>query len=275
MTVEFEELDFQKTPLGDISLRRRSELRLAGKIVYEVKLGDEFLMSSLFTDAEIQLAKLGLAALEGPDLDIVVGGLGLGYTAAAVLEDPSVASLMVIEVMEPVIDWHRRGLVPLGKKLVSDPRCTLVHADFFELAAASGGGFSAATPSTAVPDAVLPPPSLESGAALTPASLQSDAAAPARLVHAVLLDIDHSPSHWLNPENSAFYRLPALRSLADKIYPGGIFGLWSNDPPDAEFTRLLDTVFQSSESHIVTFPNPYTGGESSSTIYMARKSGVG
>lgn len=243
MTVEFEELDFQQTSLGDISLRRRSELRLAGKIVYEVKLGDEFLMSSLFTEAEIQLAKLGLAALEGSDLDIVVGGLGLGYTAAAVLEDPSVASLMVIEVMEPVIDWHRRGLVPLGKKLVSDPRCTLVHADFFALAAASGGGF--------------------------------DRAAPDRLVHAVLLDIDHSPSHWLNPGNSAFYTARALRQLADKLRPGGIFGLWSNDPPDAEFTRMLDSVFQSSESHIVTFANPYTGGESSSTIYLAHKGGVG
>jgi hypothetical protein len=257
MTLEFEELDFQETPLGDISLRRRPELRLAGKIVYEVKLGDEFLMSSLFTDAEIQLARLGLAALKGSDLDIVVGGLGLGYTAAAVLEDPSVASLMVVEVMEPVIDWHRRSLVPLGKKLVSDPRCTLVHADFFELAASSGG-FSTAAP----------------GAALTPASLQSDAAAPARLVHAVLLDIDHSPSHWLSPGNSAFYRLPALGKLADKLHPGGIFGLWSNDPPDAEFARLLDTVFQSSQSHIVTFANPYTGGESSSTIYVARKRGV-
>ncbi len=87
MKVEFEELDFQETPLGDISLRRRSELKLAGKIVYEVKLGDEFLMSSLFTDGEIQLAQLGLAALEGSDLDIVVGGLGLGYTAAAALEE--------------------------------------------------------------------------------------------------------------------------------------------------------------------------------------------
>jgi spermidine synthase len=243
MRVEFEELDFQETPLGDISLRRRSELRLAGKIVYEVKLGDEFLMSSLFTDAEIQLAKLGLAALEGSNLDIVVGGLGLGYTAAAALEDPSVGSLTVIEVMEAVIDWHRRGLVPLGKELVSDPRCTLVHADFFALAASPDGGFNAA--------------------------------APARLVHAVLLDIDHSPSHWLNPGNSAFYTAPALENLADKLHPGGIFGLWSNDPPDAEFTRLLDSVFQSSESHIVTFPNPYTGGESSSTIYVARKSGVG
>ena len=240
MTFEFEELDFQKTPLGEISLRRRAEPRLEGEILYEVKLGDEFLMSSLFTNAEIQLARLGVAALEGTCLDIVVGGLGLGYTASAALEDPSVRSVMVIEVMEPVIDWHRRGLVPLGKELMADSRCTLVHADFFEVASSPGCGFDRATPT--------------------------------RLVHAVLLDIDHSPSHWLNPGNSTFYTAPSLRSLADKLHPGGIFGLWSNDPPDAEFTRLLNTVFQSSESHIVCFQNPYSGGESSNTIYLAHKS---
>ncbi len=240
MTFDFEELDYQKTPLGEISLRRRAEPRLEGEILYEVKLGDEFLMSSRFTSAEIQLARLGLAALTGAGLDIVVGGLGLGYTAVAVLEDPSVRSLVVVEVMEAVIDWHRRGLVPLGKGLVSDPRCTLVHADFFEIASSSGGGFNRT--------------------------------APTRLVHAVLLDIDHSPSHWLNPGNSAFYTAPGLRNLAGKLRPGGIFGLWSNDPPDPEFTRLLDTVFQSSEAHIVTFPNPYSGGESSNTVYLAHKS---
>ena len=239
MTLKFEELDYQKTSLGEISLRRRAEPRLAGKILYEVKLGDEFLMSSLFTSAEIQLARLGLAALDGTGLDIVVGGLGLGYTAVAALEDPSVRSLMVVEVMQPVIDWHRRGLVPLGKELVSDPRCTIVHADFFEVASSFGGGF--------------------------------DHAAPTRLVHAVLLDIDHSPSHWLNSGNSAFYTVPGFRSLAGKLHPGGVFGMWSNDPPNAEFTRLLDTVFQSSECHIVTFPNPYSGGESSSTVYLAHK----
>ncbi len=243
MALDFEELDYQETPLGAISLRRRADPRLGGEIVYEVKLGDEFLMSSLFTTSEIQLARLGLAALEGAGLDIVVGGLGLGYTAAAALEDTSVRSLIVIEVMGPVIDWHRRGLVPIGRALVSDPRCTLVHADFFEWASSSAGGF--------------------------------DRAAPTRRVHAVLLDIDHSPSHWLAPGNSAFYSVPGLWSLADKLHPGGIFGLWSNDPPDAEFTRLLDAVFRSSESHIVTFPNRYTGGESSSTIYLAHKAGNG
>ena len=240
MTFDFEELDYQKTPLGEISLRRRAEPRLEGMILYEVKLGDEFLMSSLFTESEIQLAKLGLAALDGNELDIVVGGLGLGYTAVAVLENPSVRSLMVIDVMQPVIDWHRRGLVPLGKQLVSDPRCTLVHADFFAVASSSTSGF--------------------------------DRAEPSRLAHAVLLDIDHSPSHWLNSGNSTFYAEPALQSLADKLHPGGVFGLWSNDPPDAKFSTLLDTVFESSASHIVTFPNPYQGGESSCTVYLAHKS---
>lgn len=239
MTVEFEELDYQDTPLGDISLRRRSELKLAGKIVYEVKLGDEFLMSSLFTDGETELARRALTALEGSDLDIVVGGLGLGYTAIAALAFPSVKSLVVVEVMKPVIDWHRRGLVPIGKQLASDPRCTLLHADFFNLAAAPGAGF--------------------------------DPTAPDRLAHAVLLDIDHSPTHWLNPGNSAFYTPAGLRNVADKLHPNGIFGLWSNDAPDDEFARLLDCVFQTSESHIVGFANPYTGGESSSTVYLARK----
>ena len=86
MIVEFEELDYQETPLGAISLRRRSEPRLNGEILYEVKLNEDFLMSSLFTEAEIQLAKLGLATMEGSDWDVVVGGLGLGYTAVAALK---------------------------------------------------------------------------------------------------------------------------------------------------------------------------------------------
>jgi len=239
MLVDFEELDYQQTPLGDISLRRRSEPRLGGKILYEVRLGEEFLMSSLFTEAEVQLARLGLAELDGGELDIVVGGLGLGYTAVAVLESPSVRSLAVIEVMAPVIDWHRRGLVPLGSRLVSDARCSLVHADFFELASASSTGF--------------------------------DGLGTIKQVDAVLLDIDHSPSHWLNPTNSTFYSQQGLEKLAGKIHSGGIFGLWSNDPPESEFLGLLDKVFESARAHIVNFPNPYTGGESSNTVYLARK----
>ena len=235
----FEELDYQQTPLGDISLRRRAEPRLDGKIVYEVKLGDEFLMSSLFTESEIQLARLGLAAVEGTTLDVVVGGLGLGYTAVAALENPAVRSLTVIDVMTPVIDWHRRGLVPLGPTLTEDARCTLREGDFFALATAPNNSF--------------------------------DPASPNKRVHAVLLDIDHSPTHWLNEGNSRFYTPAALRILADKIHPGGVFALWSNDPPDDDVITLLETVFAKAESHVVSFPNFYTGGESSCTVYVASR----
>ena len=238
--LEFAELDYQETPLGAISLRRRSEPRLGGKVLYEVKLGDEFLMSSLFVKAEEELAALALQSLNAEELDVVVGGLGLGYTAAKVLENEAVRSLLVIETMAPVISWHRLGLVPLGDKLALDSRCSLVHGDFFELAASSGG---------------------------------FDLENPGRLFHAVLLDIDHSPSHWLDTGNSAFYTGAGLTALAASLHPGGVFGLWSNDPPDEAFSSLLNEVFVSAEFHLVTFPNPYTGGQSSNTIYLAYRAG--
>ena len=88
---------------------------VTGLDIYEIKLGDEFLMSSRFTVAEIELARLGLAALGRADLDVVVGGLGLGYTAQAVLENPSVRSLIVVDALAEVIEWHEQGLLPLGQ----------------------------------------------------------------------------------------------------------------------------------------------------------------
>ena len=237
---KFTELDYQETPLGAISLRRRSEPKLGGKILYEVKLGEEFLMSSLFVEAEEKLAALALQSLDAEELDVVIGGLGLGYTAAEALEDETVRSLLVVEIMVPVISWHQLGLVPLGGKLALDSRCSLVHGDFFKLAASSGG---------------------------------FDPNNPGRLFHAVLLDIDHSPSHWLDAENGAFYTVAGLTALSASLHPGGVFGLWSNDPPDEAFSSLLGEVFASSEFRRVTFPNPYTGGESSNTIYLAYKAG--
>src|SRR5947199_9491443 len=144
MSVYFEELDFRPTAMGALSLRRRRQLS-TGIDVYEIKLGDEFLMSSLFTVAEIALARLGLAALARADLDVVVGGLGLGYTASAVLENPAVRSLIVVEALAEVIEWHEQGLLPLGKQLTGDPRCRLVNGDFFAMSD-SADGFDLAAP---------------------------------------------------------------------------------------------------------------------------------
>jgi spermidine synthase len=234
----FEELARQPTPIGEISLRRRLEPTLQVD-VFEVKLGDDFLMSSLFTTGERELARLGLAATPVEELDVVVGGLGLGYTAREALEDPRVRSLRVIDALAPVIDWHRRGLVPLGGELTADQRCEFVHGDFFTMVA-EGLQFS--------PDG------------------------PTRF-DVILLDIDHSPRHLLHPRHAGFYEPAGLRRLAEQLHPGGVFALWSNDPPDDRFVTALGAEFAAAEALVVTFPNFYTGTDAQSTIYVATTAG--
>jgi spermidine synthase len=231
--MRFEELDWCQTRMGAISLRRRLDPLLKVD-VYEVKLADEFLMSSLFTAAEVQLAQMALAAAPAGPVDVVVGGLGLGYTARAVLADPRVCSLTVVEALDEVIGWHRRGLLPFAAPLTADPRSRLVCGDFFAMAA--GSGF--------------------------------DPAAGGRF-HVVAVDIDHSPRHVLHPDHSAFYTTEGLAHLSRHLLPGGVFALWSNDPPEEQFTATLRRVFGTGTAHVVTFPNPVRGGESSNTVYLA------
>jgi spermidine synthase len=235
MSKTFEELDYQKTELGELLLRRRSMLSL-GIDVYEVKLGDAFLMSSLFHVVEEELARLGLGDLHAGEWDVVVGGLGLGYTARAALAHASVRSLLVVEALAPVIEWHRRGLVPLGPELTADPRCRFVEGDFFALAASESG---------------------------------FDPDKPNRRFHAVLLDIDHSPRDLLHSRHGAFYEPAGLRALAAHLHPDGIFGLWSDEAPDDDFMNALGSAFSTCRAHVVTFPNPLTDGESASTVYVA------
>jgi len=234
----FEELDYQETPLGDISLRRRTEPRLDNILIYEVKLGDEFLMSSLFVEAEEQLSTLGLRRLKlnghQLGLNIVVGGLGLGYTALTAVQDESVSRLRTIDVMQPVIAWHQQGLLPIGDKLAVSAKSELIHGDFFAIATDDHVGV-----------------------------LDDEK------VHAILLDIDHSPSHWLNEGNSGFYNQASLSKMSSKIVTGGVFGLWSNERPDPEFTKLLNSVFSHTEEHVVSFANPYSGGESINSVYIS------
>jgi spermidine synthase len=244
MGARFEELDWRPTPIGEISLRRRREPTLDVD-VYEVRLGEEFLMSSLFTVAEEALASLGLAALpEGTaGWDVAVGGLGLGYTARTALADPRVGALWVVEKLAAVIDWQRAGLVPVA--VAADPRARLAEADFFAAVAGAGLG-----PRTLV-DVAHP-----------------RASAPDRW-HAVLLDVDHAPDQVLHPSHTAFYTAPGLHRLAATLHPGGVFALWSDKPADPAFVTVLAEVFATADAHEVRFANFYTGGTSANTVYVA------
>jgi len=220
--------------MGEISLRRRLEPTLQIDI-WEVKLGDEFLMSSLFTAGERAVAELGLAVTPGDHLRVVVGGLGLGYTAKQALTDDRVDSIHVVDALDAVIGWHERGLVPIGSELADDARCTLVHGDFFAL--------------------------VEEGLV---------GRIPGAPYDAVLLDIDHTPSHLLNAAHASFYQPDGLRRLAEQIAPGGVFSLWSDEfAPNDAFVEVLRGVFATVEPHVVSFPNHYTGVDSTSTIYVS------
>jgi spermidine synthase len=230
----FEELAYHQTSLGELSLRRKRIAMLGDQVFYEIKLGDAFLMSSMFHAVEDALAELGLGALEPGEWDVVVGGLGLGYTAVAALAHPTVDSLLVVDFLAPVIDWHQRGLVPLGPTLTGDSRCRLLHGDFFALA--------------------VDPLGFDGG----------------RRFHAVLLDIDHSPCNLLHEQNAAFYSPEGLEALARHLHPGGVFAMWSDDPPEADFLALLQRVFATARAEVVSFPNPLLDGDSASTVYVAR-----
>jgi len=239
----FEELDYRDTPIGPISLRRRYHPLLKVD-VFEIILGDEHLMSNIFTVSEIALARLGLDRLAslspGSDekWDVVVGGLGLGYTAGAVLEYPRVASLSVVEMLDAVADWHDAGLVPLDPPLSADDRCQIVRGDFFALAQ-SDTGF--------------------------------DAAQPGRQFHAILIDIDHTPDWLLDARSGHFYSEAGLQKLLTHLKPGGLMGLWSDVAPDEAFVQRLSGVFAEAWGEPVTFYNPLQDKHHTQAVYLGLK----
>ena len=238
MSPLFREIAYQETPIGPISLRQRRILALETDVL-EIILGDEHLMSSLFTASEIALATAGLAALDGTNWDVIVGGLGLGYTAEAVLQHDNVGSLTVVELLDPVVDWHEQGLIPLGAVLTGDKRCHLQRDDFFALAT-SPLGF--------------------------------DEANPGRRYHAILIDIDHTPDRLLDDRSTGFYTPEGLHTLSRHLHPGGVMGLWSDEPPDDRFTDKLALEFATAWAEAVVFENPYQPGNPvTQTVYIGKK----
>ena len=225
--MRIEELDWADTPWGVISLRRRWD-PLTSRDVHEVKLGDDFLMSSQFTTGERELSHIGLGSVDTPSLVVLVGGLGLGYTAVAALEDDRVTELTVIEALAPVISWHQRDLLPDTVGLAADPRVRLVQDDFFDVVRAG----------------------------------RAD-----RTYDAVLLDIDHAPDWLLRDDHGDLYTVEGLTRVAAMLADDGVFALWSDEPPEPEVISRLAEVFELADAKVVPFANPLTGGEASNTVY--------
>src|ERR671920_332427 len=131
---EYVELARATSERGEVVLRERREAAqdptagARGPAVLELRVNGVFVMDSLETSTEQALATAALAQVDEPR-DVLVGGLGLGFTTHAVLMDRRVERLVVVEVEEALVAWMRDGTVPHGPEYLADQRLTVVVAD--------------------------------------------------------------------------------------------------------------------------------------------------
>lgn len=189
---KFEILAYEPTPLGDLCLRRRELLSKPGTIVTEVTLNHEFLMSSYLTASERALARIGVEMIgvemhARSNLSVLVGGLGLGYTAREALSSDRVARVEVVEYLPQVIGWLEQGFVPLADELKADLRLAVTEGDVYER---------------------LSRP-------------------PAEKYDLILIDVDHSPDDRLRSAGPVFYAESGLRQAREHLAPDGVLGVWS------------------------------------------------
>jgi spermidine synthase len=180
-------LAYLTTPLGELCLRRRELLASPGTVITEITLDQELLMSSYNTVSERALADEALARHTGHDLSVLVGGLGLGYTASQALQSTNVGRVEVIELLPEVIGFLRNGLVPLSTELLAEPRFCVREGDVFSM---------------------LRGPAQE-------------------LWDIVLIDVDHSPEEQLGTSNESFYTGSGLALAKQHLAPGGVLAVWS------------------------------------------------
>ena len=180
-------LAYELSPLGPLCLRRRELLSQPGTVVTEVTLNHEFLMSSLYTDSERALARTALQMHPAENLRVLVGGLGLGYTAREALLSDRVARVEVVELLPQVIDWLARGLVPLSSELCDEQRLVVTQGDVYQRLASPPDG----------------------------------------LLDVILIDVDHSPQERLGEESGSFYTTQGLLAARRHLKTDGILAVWS------------------------------------------------
>ncbi|MCK4412267.1 MAG: hypothetical protein KAY32_01860 [Candidatus Eisenbacteria sp.] len=207
-----------QTPWGELALQLRSAPHPGAALI----LDGAFLMDSDAAESERRLAQRGLAVWEGrrahqgPDVQegsrsqpgcrVMVAGLGLGLTLRALLAQPGVARVDVVELFPQVVAWNRRELAELNGRALADARVSVHVGDLrgFLEAARRGG---------------------------RPAGLGA--------YYLVLLDIDNGPT-WLSlPANAWLYDPEGFARLQAVLAPGGLVAYWATEPCP-EFEALLE-----------------------------------
>ncbi|HAB91855.1 MAG TPA: hypothetical protein DCF43_05915 [Pseudomonas sp.] len=168
---------------GELTLYRRENefsIRLSG-------VRGELMNSGVY-NSEQELAKLGCAHIQNKDnAEVLVGGLGMGYTLAAALACVTANSrVTVAELIPEVLEWNQGPLGECAGRPLADPRCHVRLGDIAELIKMQEPAFDA-----------------------------------------ILLDVDNGPEGITHSNNNWLYSTDGLEALYDSLRPEGMLAVWS------------------------------------------------
>jgi spermidine synthase len=184
--MEYVEVARTESERGELVLRERREDGAAP--VLELRANGVFVMDTLEFATEQALATAGLELVEEPR-DVLVGGLGLGFTMHQVLADHRVERCTVVEIEEDLVGWMRDGTIPHGQTMLADARANPVVADVTRvLGEARDASYDL-----------------------------------------ILLDVDNGPNFLVHESNRRVYQRPFLEQAQRILRPGGVLVVWSMD----------------------------------------------
>lgn len=177
---------------------------------FSLWLGRIELMSSRVHESEEMLADVALAAL-GPRAapKVLIGGLGMGFTLARVLQTIDAAAVVeVVELIPEVVTWNREWFASLCGRPLDDPRVQLRVGDVADTIAAAKANHDV-----------------------------------------VLLDVDNGPEALVHPANERLYADRGLLAARAALRPGGVLAVWSSADCPPFGNRLKGTGFDVTTHH--------------------------
>lgn len=178
---------------------------------YSIRIDGRELMFSRVHGSEDALAALPLAQLGGrPAIRVLIGGLGMGFTAAAALArlGPD-DEVVVAELVPEVVAWNRGPLSAVAGHPLRDPRLRVHVGDVGEAIRAAAGAWDA-----------------------------------------ILLDVDNGPEGLTRPSNGDLYTPDGLRAARRALRPGGILAVWSAAPKRSFTSLLRRADFDVREEEV-------------------------
>ena len=185
---------------GELVLLQRDE-------EFSIKLSGSrgVLMNSRVYNSEQELAKLGCAHIKNKDsAEVLVGGLGMGYTLATALQCVSASSrVTVAELIPEVVEWNRGPLGECAGKPLDDNRSHVQLGDIADLIKQQQPSFDV-----------------------------------------ILLDVDNGPEGITNRDNDWLYSPTGLSGLYNSLRPQGMLAVWSAGPVAQFITQLKKAGFK-------------------------------